>query len=359
MGFIDLPPTVSLDPASNAYPEGYHLGDSGGLSAVDTDLVASKIKDGVAIFGVLGTFAPTVTLDPASNAYPGGYHAGDPGGLSAVDTDLVAGKIKDGVTIFGVTGTFAPTVTLDPASNAYPQGYHAGNAGGLSAVDVDLIAANIKWGTTIFGVLGTLIRWTYDLGYPALPALPISIFSVAGSTALVSETPGTFDASLTIPAVTHAVTTELSYIVVEDCEDAWNEYVAAGVTSGIDTVDYKLGTASVILTIDAAAAVGRMATEAMGATDLSPYRYLKLWVKSSIAIALNDLSIMLDDTPACVSPLKDLLIPALSAGVWTQITLDMGVTSGCTAIVSIGAVMLVDKGAFVWHIDQVRATKGG
>ncbi len=50
---------------------------------------------------------PTVALAAGSNAYPAGYHVGDGGGLTAVDGDLVAGNIKDGVTIFNVLGTYA------------------------------------------------------------------------------------------------------------------------------------------------------------------------------------------------------------------------------------------------------------
>lgn len=48
-------PVVSLDPASNAYPNGYHLGNSGGLPAVEVDLVAAKIRLGMTIFGITGT----------------------------------------------------------------------------------------------------------------------------------------------------------------------------------------------------------------------------------------------------------------------------------------------------------------
>ena len=55
---------------------------------------------------IFGSALPIVTLDPTTNAYPAGHHLGNPGGLSAVDTDLVAGYIAAGITIFGVTGNY-------------------------------------------------------------------------------------------------------------------------------------------------------------------------------------------------------------------------------------------------------------
>jgi len=54
---------------------------------------------------IWGATYPLVTLDPASDAYPAGRHVGNPGGLSAVDTDLVAANIIAGVTVFGIAGT--------------------------------------------------------------------------------------------------------------------------------------------------------------------------------------------------------------------------------------------------------------
>lgn len=52
-------PTVALDPASNAYPAGYHLG-AASLTAVDADLIPANIGYGTTIFGVLGTLVQWV-----------------------------------------------------------------------------------------------------------------------------------------------------------------------------------------------------------------------------------------------------------------------------------------------------------
>ncbi|MBA7548011.1 hypothetical protein ES705_40455 [subsurface metagenome] len=173
-----------------------------------------------------------------------------------------------------------------------------------------------------------------------------------------SSPPGkTATPDLTIPLPTVSKAAELTWLLIEDCEDAWDEYVQANVTSTADAADKIVGAASSKLDVAVDVAVGRLATEAFAPKDLSPYKYLKVWLKSSIAINGGDLDIMLDDHAQCVSPLKELAIPALSADTWTQFALDMGDTSGLTAIISIGIDMNNDKGAFIFHTDQVRATE--
>lgn len=94
--------------------------DSGydGLSSVyvvgDNDLIASNIREGVTIFGVEGSYSSgqkyqsksavpnrsgfTVTADSGYNALASVHVQGD--------SNLVPSKIADGVTIFGVTGNY-------------------------------------------------------------------------------------------------------------------------------------------------------------------------------------------------------------------------------------------------------------
>ncbi|MBA7537317.1 hypothetical protein ES705_29584 [subsurface metagenome] len=165
--------------------------------------------------------------------------------------------------------------------------------------------------------------------------------------------------TLAIPTPSIGDATELSWLLIDDCEDAWTEYVQANVTSTADGVEKKIGAASAKMAVADAAAVGRLATEDIGPMDLSPYKYLKAWVRSSVGLDSGDISILLDEHAQCVSPLKDLNIGAIAADTWTELLLDMGDTAGLTAIISIGIDMDVDKGIFNFWIDQVRATKGG
>ena len=191
-----------------------------------------------------------------------------------------------------------------------------------------------------------------------LPDLAAIMPGISQVTEQHSSPPGkTATPSLTIPEPSIEVVAEESWLLVEDCEDAWDEYVQANVTSTADVTDKIVGSASAKLDVAVDAAVGRLATEAIPSKNLSPYKYLKPWVKSNIALDAGDLDIMLDDHAQCVSPLRELAIPALSADTWTQLALDMGDTSDLTAIISIGIDMNTDKGAFIFHIDQVRATE--
>ncbi|MBA7590482.1 hypothetical protein ES708_32604 [subsurface metagenome] len=56
-------PTKAIVAGAETYEEGYHAGDAGGLSAIDTDLAPANIKEAVNIFGKVGTLeaAPTIT----------------------------------------------------------------------------------------------------------------------------------------------------------------------------------------------------------------------------------------------------------------------------------------------------------
>ncbi|GAI96335.1 unnamed protein product, partial [marine sediment metagenome] len=177
-----------------------------------------------------------------------------------------------------------------------------------------------------------------------LPDLVALMPGISQLTEQHSSPPGkTATPSLSIPAPPAiSVDTGLTWLLIEDCEDAWDEYVPANVTSTADAADKIVGAASAKLDVGVDAAVGRLATEAFALKDLSPYKYLKVWVKSSIALDANDLDIMLDDHAECVSPLRELAIPALSADTWTQLALDMGDASDLTAIISIGIGMNID-----------------
>jgi len=55
---------------------------------------------------------PTKAIVAGAETYEEGYHAGDAGGLSAIDTDLAVGNIKKDVTIFGKVGTVKDSAAL-------------------------------------------------------------------------------------------------------------------------------------------------------------------------------------------------------------------------------------------------------
>ena len=141
--------------------------------------------------------------------------------------------------------------------------------------------------------------------------------------------------------------------IVEDCEDAWNELVDADVVSTADA-DCKVGTKSAKLAVAAGCGAGDiLATEVVGSMNLTAYEHINLWIKSSVALDLGDMQLLLDDTAQCASPIKSLDIPALSAATWTLVSLDLGDASGLTAVISVGIKQIVDKGAFDLYVDHI------
>lgn len=159
--------------SQTVYPdEGYNT-----LSRVivsgDDDLIASNIKSGVSIFGVTGTYGNQYRTQ-SKTVTPKSYSvtvAPDEGydGLSSVrvvgDGDLIPANIREGVDIFGVVGTYSTgqnyqTKSAMPRDRAFDVvadvGYDA-----LARVrvetDPNLIPQNIADGVTIFGVTGAYI----------------------------------------------------------------------------------------------------------------------------------------------------------------------------------------------------------
>lgn len=254
-------------------------------------------------------------------------------------------------------GLLRPIRSLSPSSSAYPQGIHKGHPAGLPGVEPRLVPENIKWNTTIFGIMGSMViwRWTLDQSLPVVVPL-ISLIAAE------NHSGGSFPESfaLPIPAIPNiARGLELSYVVADDCETAWDESVSPEVVCTVDNVDYKYGAGCNLFTVGADATVGHLATNDFGPIDARDYNYVKFWIKSSVAINSGDLKYQLDDTPGCVSPLKEIDIGALTANTWIEKTLSLGDTSGLSALCSHAIAMDIDKGAFTLRIDQVRFTKGG
>ena len=152
--------------------------------------------------------------------------------------------------------------------------------------------------------------------------------------------------------------TNADYLPVENCEHSWDEYVATGVNSTVDSGDNKVGNNSVKLDVGEAAAVGVLATKSISSKDLRGYDGIKLWIKSNVAINDGDLRLLLDDNTDCTSPLETLSIPALRANAWKEVTIDLSEPAVDSAVTSIGLERTVDKGAFVVHIDNVLAQDG-
>lgn len=157
-----------------------------------------------------------------------------------------------------------------------------------------------------------------------------------------------------VPDTDPAGTTET---LLENCEDAWNELVDGGVISGIDVVDYKKGSASVKIQVTADVAAGDIcASEVVASTDMHLDTALRFWIKSSVACDASDLAIRISESVNCGvgGTYKDVLVPALVAGVWTECTVTMATMTDFNAVISIGLILKVDKGEMTVNIDDIR-----
>jgi len=148
-------------------------------------------------------------------------------------------------------------------------------------------------------------------------------------------------------------------LVVENCEDAWDETTYTGVTSTLDNADFKVGAGSAKLTMAAGAGIGVLGSEVISIASLANYTHIGLWLKSSIALNANDIQLLLDNSAQCATPLETLNIPALAAGVWTWVKLTLANPATDLVLISVGIKQTVDKDVFILNIDDVRAIKDG
>lgn len=159
-------------------------------SAIDPNIVAGNIKQGVTILGVAGTVQEGGTIQSSKTATPStssqtitpdsGYD-----GLgqvivnpvtASIDSNIAAGNIKSGVFILGVSGSLTPasltTQTITPTTSAQTvtptspyNGFSAVTVPAVTAaIDSNITAANIKSGVTILGVQGSLVVQHYYTG---------------------------------------------------------------------------------------------------------------------------------------------------------------------------------------------------
>jgi len=150
----------------------------------------------------------------------------------------------------------------------------------------------------------------------------------------------------------------LDSLVIDDCEDAWNEDVPENFTVSLDTTDKVVGTSSVKVDIAAAATAGTILCEVVApGTALPKFTHLEFWIKCSIATTAGDFKIHLDDTAKCAGAIEVLNVPALVANTWTHVRLALATPQLDSAIISLGLEYDVDIGACTVHLDDFRAVR--
>lgn len=141
-------------------------------------------------------------------------------------------------------------------------------------------------------------------------------------------------------------------LVVEDCSDTWNEQAIGGVT--LSTTTGKDGNAARATTVGVGVSI--LMSEVIS-VDLSAYKTIMAWVRSSVATSAGNLQLLLDNTANCASPLETLNIPALLANTWTRVLLHLSNPAALTAVISIGLKQAIDLADGMFDIDDVRALK--
>lgn len=141
-------------------------------------------------------------------------------------------------------------------------------------------------------------------------------------------------------------------LLIEDCEDAWNEHTESGCTPS--TTTGKVGTNAARVTTVAVVADKLLMSEVIS-KNLTAYDAVRWWARSSLTTTVNDLKLQLDDTAECATPLENLVQPALTADSWKQCFDMLADPSLLASLISVGLYQDVDLADGTFDTDDVQA----
>ena len=148
---------------------------------------------------------------------------------------------------------------------------------------------------------------------------------------------------------------------VLDSSTAWDELVDTDVTAAKDSEVHREGGASARFISTASIGNGdRIATDSITSLDLSSYDKVQFWIRVKTAVAAADLTLLLDDTASCGSPIETspaMNLPAISARTWTWVSLSLATPELDTAIISVGLEYNANAGANTIWISRIRAIR--
>lgn len=178
---LNVTPTTSAQTFNASNVDGYKpVTVSAVTSAIDNNIVAGNIKDGVTILGVTGEYVGTspvidsLSITPTTSAQtitaPSGIDGYSPINVSAVtssiDANITAQNIVSGVSILGVSGSATvlngDTLSVTPTTSAQTltptspkNGFTEVSVSAVtSAIDNNIAPQNIRSGVSILGVNG-------------------------------------------------------------------------------------------------------------------------------------------------------------------------------------------------------------
>ncbi len=149
-------------------------------------------------------------------------------------------------------------------------------------------------------------------------------------------------------------------VVVEDCEDIWDEFSDGDVTPTADTTDYKVGSASAKFVMAAPLAVGDiLGSEVIAPGTLAAQQVLFCWSKCSVGTtALDDFRIQIDNHAMSVSPEVECSLPILGINIWKFCFCPVvtGAFTAATLPISVSLELIAnDPGAGTIWLDHILA----
>ena len=193
------------------------------------------------------------------------------------------------------------------------------------------------------------------LAIPALTANTWIYTSVTLGAARSAQLSYGFRYSTDIGAAAFKVDSISAIFDAADVNTNWSG--SGGVTraliSGVG--DFMEGTAAIRCTFGAAATAGdncRRTAAAGQNFTIGPGTTVSFWVRSSVALNAGDIQWMDDGDATLGSPEDTVDLPAISANVWTYVTLTAA-NSANKIVRSYGFNQAVDKGAFTFDFDAL------
>lgn len=147
---------------------------------------------------------------------------------------------------------------------------------------------------------------------------------------------------------------QVNAALIDDCESDISFGAYTGVSIALDS-DCMVGSSSRKFTIADNANVGVLASLTLDSPININGIVRRFWIKSSINISANQLKINFYSGGNESGIFGYAFLPALTAGVWTQLELTLTITDGSASIIGCYAFAQVsDLGAFTLKIDDLR-----
>jgi len=143
---------------------------------------------------------------------------------------------------------------------------------------------------------------------------------------------------------------------IDDCEAQWT--ASANVTSTVDASIMKEGSGCAKHVFAAGFTTGLASYYALGgATDFSSYQQVSFWVRSSLTLAADVLSVKLCSDAVGATPVDTINIPAIgSSNDWQIVTVDTAGALGAS-IQSVALYANSDPGTPTVYLDNILACK--